>query len=72
MANNERSLYIEDNKLRYTILQMKRNAGVYGLIAPYFVLFLIFTIIPVLISLPMGFTNFNMAQFPQWVGLSNF
>ncbi|MBQ8411021.1 MAG: sugar ABC transporter permease [Ruminiclostridium sp.] len=72
MANNERSLYIEDNKFRYTILQMKRNAGVYGLIAPYFVLFLVFTIIPVLISLPMGFTNFNMAQFPQWVGLSNF
>lgn len=51
---------------------MKKNAGVYGLIAPYFVLFLIFMIIPVCISLPMGFTNFNMAQFPRWVGLSNF
>ncbi|MBQ8613623.1 MAG: sugar ABC transporter permease [Ruminiclostridium sp.] len=72
MANNERSLYIEDNKFRYTIKQMKRNAGVYGLIAPYFVLFLIFTIIPVIMSLPMGFTNFNMAEFPRWVGLSNF
>ncbi len=72
MANNERSLYIEDNKFRYTIKQMKRNAGVYGLIAPYFVLFLIFTIVPVIMSLPMGFTNFNMAEFPRWVGLSNF
>lgn len=51
---------------------MKKNAGVYGLIAPYFILFLIFMIIPVCISLPMGFTNFNMAQFPRWVGLSNF
>ena len=51
---------------------MKKNAGIYGLIAPYFVLFLVFMIIPVLISLPMGFTNFNMAQFPRWVGLSNF
>ncbi len=72
MANKEQSLYIEDNKFRYTIKQMKRNAGVYGLIAPYFVLFLIFTIIPVIMSLPMGFTNFNMAEFPRWVGLSNF
>jgi len=72
LAKKEQSLYIEDNKFKYTMLQMKRNAGVYGLIAPYFVLFLIFTIIPVLISLPMGFTNFNMAQFPQWVGLTNF
>ncbi len=72
MANNERSLYIEDNKVKYTLRLMKQNAGVYGLIAPYFVLFLIFTIIPVLMSLPMGFTNFNMAEFPRWVGLSNF
>ena len=70
--NDDRSLYIEDNKFRYTIREMKKNAGVYGLIAPYFVLFLIFMIIPVCISLPMGFTNFNMAQFPRWVGLSNF
>lgn len=72
MAKKEQSLYIEDNKFKYTLMQMKRNAGVYGLIAPYFVLFLIFTIVPVIISLPMGFTNFNMAEFPRWVGLSNF
>ena len=73
MANNERqTLYLEDNKFKYTLLQMKKNVGVYGLLAPYFVLFTIFTIVPVLLSLPMGFTNFNMAQFPQWVGLSNF
>ncbi|MBR5090885.1 MAG: sugar ABC transporter permease [Ruminiclostridium sp.] len=72
MAKREKSLYIEDNKFRYTLREMKKNIGVYGLIAPYFVLFLIFMIIPVCISLPMGFTNFNMAQFPRWVGLSNF
>lgn len=73
MANNEQqTLYLEDNKFKYTMLQMKKNIGVYGLLAPYFILFTIFTIVPVLLSLPMGFTNFNMAQFPQWVGLSNF
>ena len=73
MANNERqTLYLEDNKFKYTLLQMKKNVGVYGLLAPYFILFTIFTIVPVILSLPMGFTNFNMAQFPQWVGLSNF
>ncbi|HBI51202.1 MAG TPA: ABC transporter permease [Ruminococcaceae bacterium] len=72
MAKQDKSLYIEDNKFRYTLREMKKNIGVYGLIAPYFVLFLIFMIIPVCISLPMGFTNFNMAQFPRWVGLSNF
>ncbi len=72
MATNEKSMYIEDNKFRYTLREMKKNKGVYGLIAPYFVLFFIFMIVPVCISLPMGFTNFNMAEFPRWVGLSNF
>ncbi|MBP5604034.1 MAG: sugar ABC transporter permease, partial [Ruminiclostridium sp.] len=51
---------------------IRRNLGVYGLIAPFFLLFLVFMIIPVCISLPMGFTDFNMAQFPRWVGLDNF
>ena len=72
MFNREKPQYIEDSKFRYTLREMKKNASVYVLLAPYFLLFTIFTIIPVLLSLPMGFTNFNMVQFPQFVGLSNF
>ncbi len=34
--------------------------------------FLLFTVIPVVMSLPMGFTDFNMAQPPKFVGLSNY
>ncbi len=51
---------------------MKRSRGLYLLMAPFFVLFTIFTFVPVVMSLPMGFTNFNMVQLPQWVGLDNF
>jgi len=72
LFNREKPQYIEDSKVRYTLREMKKNASVYVLLAPYFILFTIFTIIPVLLSLPMGFTNFNMVQFPQFVGLSNF
>ena len=72
MFNKEKTQYIEDSKVRYTLREMKKNGSVYVLLAPYFLLFTIFTIIPVLLSLPMGFTNFNMVQFPQFVGLSNF
>lgn len=71
MAKSE-TMYIENSKVRYTWMRMKQNKGIYGLIAPYFILFAIFTVIPVCIALPMGFTNFNMVQFPQWVGLDNF
>lgn len=72
MAAKTQTMYIEDSKFRYTLREMKRNSGVYLLMAPFFVLFLIFTIIPVIMSLPMGFTNFNMVQFPKWIGLDNF
>lgn len=53
-------------------LQVKQNKECYFMLLPFMVLFLIFTIIPVLLSLPIGFTDFNMVQFPKFVGLSNF
>ena len=59
-------------KLKYTLHMMRINIGCYGMLAPFMILFTIFTIIPVLMSLPMGFTNFNMVQLPQFIGLSNF
>lgn len=51
---------------------MRINASAYGLIAPFFILFTVFTLVPVCMSLPIGLTNFNMVQTPKFVGLSNF
>lgn len=51
---------------------VKKNKACYAMIAPFMVFFIIFTIIPVLMSLPMGFTDFNLAQPPKFVGLSNY
>lgn len=51
---------------------IKKNKGCYGMIAPFMIFFIVFTIIPVVMSLPMGFTDFNMVQPPKFVGLSNF
>ncbi len=59
-------------KVKYTLHMMRVNAGCYGMMAPFLVLFTIFTIVPVIMSLPMGFTNFNMVQLPKFIGLSNF
>lgn len=43
------------------------------MMAPFMLLFLIFTVIPVVMSLPIGMTDFDMVQYPPtWVGLSNF
>ena len=56
----------------YVWMQMKQNKECYLMLFPFMLFFLVFTIIPVIMSLPMGMTDFNMVQFPKWVGLSNF
>lgn len=57
---------------RLTLLAMKQNKACYFMIAPFMIFFIIFTVVPVVMSLPMGFTDFNMAQAPKFIGLSNY
>jgi len=60
------------SKLRWTLLEMKRNKTAYMMVAPYYLVFAIFTIAPVFISLILSFTSFNMLEFPVFVGLDNY
>ena len=62
----------KQEKRRQLIVSIKQNRDCYLMIAPFMLFFIVFTVIPVLMSLPMGFTDFNMAQSPKFVGLSNF
>lgn len=57
---------------RLTLLAIKQNKACYAMLAPFMLFFLVFTIIPVVMSFPMGFTDFNMAQAPKFIGLSNY
>lgn len=51
----------------------KREAlAAYGFLLPNFVGFLAFTSIPVIVSLLMAFTHWNIFKQPFWVGLENF
>ncbi|WP_307471940.1 carbohydrate ABC transporter permease [Paenibacillus harenae] len=51
---------------------VKRDKHLYVLLAPYVVLFLMFTVLPVAISIFFSFTNFNMLEAPRWVGWENY
>ncbi len=44
----------------------------YYLVAPYTILFIIFTVVPVIMSLILSFTNFNLLEFPDFVGWENY
>ncbi len=63
---------IKQGKWAYNWHMVKTNKQCYFMLAPFMLFFIIFTVVPVVMSLPMGFTNFNMIQSPKWVGLSNF
>jgi len=59
-------------KRQWTWHLMKRYKVGYFMIIPFMVLFFIFTIIPVVASLFVGFTDYNMIEIPNWVGLDNY
>lgn len=44
----------------------------YLLMLPYLILFSLFTVIPVLISLVLSFTSFNMLEPPTFIGFNNY
>ena len=52
--------------------EMKRNKVAYLMIAPFVLLFFIFTVLPVILSVVLSLTDFNMLQWPHFKGLSNF
>ncbi|MBQ8380940.1 MAG: sugar ABC transporter permease [Clostridia bacterium] len=63
----------EVSKIRWTWEEMKNNKTAYFMLAPFFLLFIIFTILPVVLSMLLSFTDFNMLQMPpHWMGMSNF
>lgn len=71
MTDNKQALATakKQNSIGYRI---KKNRASYAMMAPYFILFFFFTILPVLASLILSFTYFNMLEMPTFVGWSNY
>ncbi|GAA0137432.1 sugar ABC transporter permease [Paenibacillus sp. YSY-4.3] len=51
---------------------LRANLTGYAFISPFVIGFLVFTFIPILISLYLSFTNYNLFNDPQWIGSFNF
>ena len=59
-------------KWEWTLREMKVNKVGYVLVAPYYIIFFTFTIIPVFVSLLLSFTQFNMLEMPEFVYVDNY
>jgi multiple sugar transport system permease protein len=60
------------NKKKALWLEIKKNKVLYTMVAPFLIIFITFTVIPVLMSLFLSFTSFDMLQAPKIIGLSNY
>lgn len=59
-------------KAQWTWHLMKRYKIGYLMVAPFMILFFLFTVIPVVASLFVSLTDYNMLQWPNFVGVNNY
>ncbi|MBR3965982.1 MAG: sugar ABC transporter permease [Clostridia bacterium] len=59
-------------KAQWTWKEMKRNWVAYAMVAPFMILFTVFTVLPVLLSVVISFTDFNLLEMPNFVFMQNY
>lgn len=59
-------------KLKYKSKHSSFKRTTYLMLAPYFILFFFFTVLPVLTSIFLSFTYFNMLEIPKFIGWANY
>jgi multiple sugar transport system permease protein len=52
--------------------RIKRSRSCYLMMAPYFILFTCFTVIPVIAAISLSFTSFNVLEPPVFTGWTNY
>ena len=71
MASSE-ELSVIANRQKSLKYRIKQNRSCYIMLAPYFILFFLFTVLPVVISIGLSFTYFNMLEMPTFTGWENY
>jgi multiple sugar transport system permease protein len=72
VSKKKKRQFDKDNNNNVKKKSFKRNRDLYILMAPYFFLFFLFTMLPVVISIFFSFTYFNMLEFPKFAGWENY
>ena len=59
-------------KRKRLLVEIKRNRTFYLMMMPFLIIFLIFTVIPVIVSFGLSFTSYDLFQPPKIIGLENY
>ena len=62
----------ELTKTQWKLKEIRQNWVAYLMVAPYMILFTLFTVVPVALSIVISFTDFNMLELPNIVWLKNY
>ncbi len=57
---------------QWTWKEMKKNKVAYLMVAPFMLIFACFTLLPVVLSMLLSFTDFNMLEMPSRFNLDNY
>ena len=60
------------SKFSWTLKEIRRNHTAYFLVLPFMLIFFVFTVIPVVVSLALSLTDLNMLQVPDFVFFDNY
>ncbi len=60
------------SKGKYIAVQMKKTWKGYVMVAPFLIMFIAFTVVPVILSILLSFTSFNMLEWPEFRGVQNY
>ena len=60
------------NKIKSLGKDLRANRVSYLMMLPYLIFFVLFTILPVIVSVVLSFTDYDMVQAPVFVGLENY
>ena len=72
MSNKKAVVRADMTRAQWTWMEMKKNKVAYLMVAPYMLIFTLFTVVPVLLSIVISFTDFNLLQMPNFVFFDNY
>ena len=72
MSKKKAVIRSDMTRAQWTWKEMKRNWVAYAMVAPYMLIFTLFTIVPVLLSVVISFTDFNLLEMPNFVFFDNY
>ena len=72
MSKKKAVIRSDMTRAQWTWNEMKKHKVAYAMVAPYMLIFSLFTVVPVLLSIVISFTDFNLLEVPNFVFLDNY